>query len=150
MKVEIQTKTVTKITNLNRRKAIRALCLNCTGWERKRVAHCQLTDCALNPFRSGTGKQDSMARAKAIRTYCLSCMNGQQVEVKKCTCRDCPLFAYRMCKVDRSIEMKSDVRKDDISDSLSTEEILAEYFKRRDRRRKIEISQARRAAGVIS
>jgi len=107
MKVSILGKNGLKVVDLNRRKAIRERCLNCSGWSCKEVAHCEFADCSLYPFRSGQGKQNAKARAKAIREYCLWCMNGQLGEVSKCTSPDCPLFAYRKTQTDRSTEIKS-------------------------------------------
>ncbi len=105
MKYEIQSKTGYKIVSLNRRKAIREKCLNCSGWSYKGVQNCQFKDCELNPYRSGIGKQNAKARSRAIRTFCLSCMNGQRSEVSKCTSPTCSLFPYRQSRVDRSFEI---------------------------------------------
>jgi hypothetical protein len=103
MKIKIQSKIGHKIINLNRRKAIKEKCLNCSGWSYKKVQNCQFTECQLYPYRTGMGKQNPKARAQAIREYCLSCTNGQRSEVKKCPCTDCPLFPYRQSRVDRSV-----------------------------------------------
>jgi len=102
MKVSILRKKGHEIVNLNRRKAIREKCLQCSAWSHKEV-----TDCPLYLFRSGSGRQNSKERAMAIRSYCLSCMNGQRYEVKKCVSPDCALFPYRNVHVDRSAEIKS-------------------------------------------
>jgi len=107
MRVLIQTKNGSKEVNLNRRKAIRERCLNCSAWSYKEVDNCEFTDCSLHPFRSGKGKQNATARAKAIRKYCLWCMVGQRKEVTLCPSTDCSLFPYRQHKVDRSVEIKS-------------------------------------------
>jgi len=107
MKVAILGKNGPKVVNLNRRKAIRERCLNCTGWSRKEVENCTFEDCSLHPFRSGQGKQNAKARAKAIRKYCLWCMNGQLGEMSKCPSTDCSLFPYRKTKTDRATEIKS-------------------------------------------
>jgi hypothetical protein len=96
-----------KVVDLNRRKAVRERCLNCTGWSHKEVTNCTFTDCPLHPFRSGQGKQNAKARSKSIRKYCLWCMNGQHGEVYKCPSTDCSLFPYRKTKTDRSTEIKS-------------------------------------------
>ena len=102
MKIKIQSKNGHKIINLNRRKAIKEKCFNCSGWSYKNVQSCQFTDCELHPFRTGKGKQHPKARAKAIRGFCLWCMNENSGEVSKCPCSDCPLYPYRQWRVDRS------------------------------------------------
>ncbi|MFO8164522.1 MAG: hypothetical protein R6T98_08305 [Desulfatiglandales bacterium] len=105
MRIQIQNKNGFKIVNLNRRRAIREKCLNCSAWSIKEVEDCQHTDCPLYPYRSGKGPQNAKARGKAIRDYCLWCMNGNASEVRKCPTRDCPLFPYRQSKVDTTIEI---------------------------------------------
>ena len=107
MKVIILGKNGPKSVDLNRRKAVRERCLNCTGWYHKEVTNCTFTDCLLYSFRSGRGKQKAKTRSKAIREYCLWCMDGQAAEVTKCTSKDCSLFSYRQTKTDRSIEINS-------------------------------------------
>jgi Zn-finger protein len=83
MKVLIMAKNGKRVVDLNRRKAIRERCLNCSAWFYPGVTNCTFTDCPLYPFRSGRGKQNAKARAKAIRKYCLCCMGGQSAEVSK-------------------------------------------------------------------
>jgi len=90
----IITKNGIKSVNLNRRKAIRENCLNCSGWSYADVAGCPFDKCSLYPFRLGRGKQDALARSKAIRSYCIWCMNGQSFEVGKCTSVHCPLHIF--------------------------------------------------------
>ncbi len=107
MKVLILGKNGSKEVDINRRKAIRERCLNCTGWSYKEVTSCEFANCPLYPFRSGQGKQNAKARAKAIRKFCFWCMNGQNGEVSKCPSIDCSLFPYRKTKTDRSTEIKS-------------------------------------------
>lgn len=107
MKVSICRKNGHEVINLNRRRAIRERCLNCSGWISKEVNDCEITDCPLYPYRTGTGKQNPKHRKKEIRGYCLSCMNGQRVEVKLCPSKDCALFAYRMGNIDRTAEIQS-------------------------------------------
>jgi hypothetical protein len=107
MKVKIQSKDGYKIVDLNRRKAIRERCLNCSAWIPKEVSNCEFVDCPLYPFRSGKGKQNPRMRKKAIRSYCLWCMCGQRSEVSKCVSPDCPLFPYRMNGIDRSAKIES-------------------------------------------
>jgi len=107
MLVLIQHKDGPKEINLNRRKAIRERCLNCTGWSYKMVKECPCDDCPLHTYRSGQGNQDAKKRALAIRKYCLWCMCGQSSEVSKCTSPDCSLFPYRKATTDRSAEIVS-------------------------------------------
>jgi len=107
MKVKIQAKSGHKIVNLNRRKAIRERCLNCSGWIPKEVKNCELTECRLHSYRSGKGKQNAKDRSKSIRDYCLWCMAGSRFELSKCPSSACSLFAYRNSTVDRSAEFKS-------------------------------------------
>ena len=107
MRLAIQHKHGSKIVNLNRRKAIRERCLNCSAWVSREVANCSFTECSLLPFRSGQGKQNAKLRSKAIRDYCLWCMADNTAEVSKCTSPDCSLFPYRKFNVDRSAEIKS-------------------------------------------
>ncbi len=96
-----------RMVELNRRKAIAEKCLNCSGFEYKSRQNCEFTSCLLYKYRTGTGKQDSVARNRAIRAYCRDdCMEGSAHYVSQCTSPDCPLFAYRMVRVDRSIEVK--------------------------------------------
>ena len=106
MKVLIQSKYKHKIIDLNRRKAIREKCLNCSGWISKEVSNCAFVDCTLYSFRSGKGKQNPKKRDNAIRKYCLWCMNGQRSKVSKCASPDCPLFPYRMNGIDSSLNIK--------------------------------------------
>lgn len=62
----IQTKEGHEVKHLNRRKAIRERCLNCSAWIFSEVRQCPITDCALYPFRMGTGRQDARKRNRAI------------------------------------------------------------------------------------
>lgn len=105
MKIEIQHKRGPKIISINRRRAIREKCLNCTGWTPSEVTNCEFTDCLLHVYRSGKGKQNAKARAKSIRAYCLWCCCDQRREVKLCPSTDCPLFPYRLTVVARSTEI---------------------------------------------
>ncbi len=126
MKVKIRSKTGFKITDLNRRKAIRERCLNCSGWHPLEVTDCVHKDCQLFSFRLGTGKQDSKARSKAIREYCLWCCADQPFEVRKCTATTCPLWPYRKSTIDRSQEIKNLTEKphiDPVSERISLGDI---------------------------
>jgi hypothetical protein len=107
VRVNIQSKNGHKVIELNRRKAIRERCLNCSAWFSGEVANCSFTECSLYPFRSGQGKQNAKDRLKAIREYCLWCCAGSRSEIAKCPSLDCSLFPYRKFSVDRSAEIKS-------------------------------------------
>jgi hypothetical protein len=107
MKLAIQHKHGSKIMNLNRRKAIRERCLNCSAWSTSEVLNCDFAECALYHFRSGQGKQNAKFRSKAIRDYCLWCCAGSRSEIAKCPSSDCSLFPYRKSIIDRSAEIKS-------------------------------------------
>jgi hypothetical protein len=91
----IQTKEGHEVKHLNRRKAIRERCLNCSAWIFSEVRQCPMTDCALYPFRMGTGRQDAKERNRAIRQYCLWCCCEQPLEVSQCPAIDCPLYYFR-------------------------------------------------------
>ncbi len=114
MKVLIQRKNGPEIINLNRRRAIRERCLNCSEWSTKEVSECRFDDCPLHPFRSGKGKQKAKARSKAIRIYCLWCTRDARLEISNCPSVDCSLYPYRKTGVDRSTEIKSLPKKDHI------------------------------------
>lgn len=118
MKVQIAGKNGSKIVDLNRRRAIREYCLNCSGWILKEVRECEFTDCPLYPYRQGNGKHIPKARAKAIRKHCLWCMNGQRKEVELCPSTDCSLYPYRKVRIDRSVEIKSESEIDHIDASF--------------------------------
>ena len=116
MKIKLQTKDGTyKIKDINRRKAIRERCLNCSGWELRQVRNCEITKCRLHPFRKRNDKQDAKARGKAIKAYCLWCSGGKPSEVTKCPVPDCPLFAFRKQRLDRSVEIDSAIKKHPIA-----------------------------------
>lgn len=105
--VKIQTKNGHKIINLNRRRAIKERCLNCSGFKYSEINNCDFFDCPLHAFRSGKGKQNAKDRNKAIRQYCLWCCAGQSSEVSKCPALDCPLWPYRKGRIDKSSEIVS-------------------------------------------
>jgi len=115
-----------KTVNLNRRKAIRELCLNCSAWSRKEVDDCSFKDCPLYPFRLGVGKQDPKARNEAIKKYCLFCMAGKRSEVGKCASVNCPLYPYRKAGVSRTTEIDSMVKSEHI-ETLSKAKTDNEY-----------------------
>lgn len=111
MKIQIPTKRSSKIIAINRRKAIRERCLNCSEWSHHQITNCEFSDCNLHPFRMAKGKQDPKKRTKAVRQYCLWCVNGQYREIRKCTATDCPLFPYRKWKIDRSVGIDAETLK---------------------------------------
>lgn len=81
-------------------KVIRARCVDCSGFELKRVRKCSFDGindegCPLYALRMGRG---GGARLKRIRAYCLWCCNNQKNEVKLCPAVKCPLWVYRFGK----------------------------------------------------
>ena len=109
MKIRIPTKDGSlKTISMNRRRAIRENCLNCSAWSPSEVRDCEIADCELHPFRTGQGSQDADERAKAIRNFCLDCAGGQALEVSKCHILTCPLHPYRQTRIDRTAEVVAD------------------------------------------
>lgn len=100
MKVSIMSKNGSKIVDLNRRKAIREKCLNCSTWYPSDLEKCRFTDCPLYLYRMGKGKQNPKTRKKAIRSYCLWCMADKWSEVIRCVSQTCPLFIFRKSRVE--------------------------------------------------
>jgi hypothetical protein len=76
-------------------KAIRAKCIDCSGYELKEVRTCQFKDCLLFSLRMGRG---SRATLKSIRHYCLWGCNGQRDEVRQCPSVQCSLWELRFGK----------------------------------------------------
>ena len=103
MRMKIISKLGFKVANLNRRKAIKEKCNDCSGWSYSGVKNCSFIECNLYPYRTGEGKQKSKERNQAIRNYCKSCVQGSAKEVKKCTSKTCPLYAYRLTTKDKSV-----------------------------------------------
>ena len=96
METKVLTKSGIQSVNLNRRRAIRYRCMDCSGFERNDVQNCtHVNDCSLYPFRMGTGKQNAVSRNRAIKEYCMWCMVDQTREVERCSSIDCPLFQFR-------------------------------------------------------
>ena len=114
MRVKILGKNGKKIVDLNRRRAIRERCLNCSCWYPKEVENCTFKDCQLYPYRLGKGKQNARAREKAIKAYCLWRCADQPLEVRKCTAIYCPLYAFRKSILDRSVELRNLPEKEHI------------------------------------
>ena len=98
MKAKIITGDGIKEIGLNRRRAIKFICLDCSGFQRNEVRDCQLKDCPLYSFRTGEGKQDPVKRKGSIRAYCTDCMAGQLYEIKNCISSNCPLFNFRVTR----------------------------------------------------
>lgn len=121
MKFIIKHKYGYKVKDINRRKAIKEKCFNCSCWKSKEVRNCKHTDCQLYTFRLGDGKQDAKVRNRAIKDYCLWCMNGKHSEVVRCVSTTCPLFPFRLKNLDRSVEIPSIVKKRSYSDHLKEE-----------------------------
>ena len=81
---------------MNRRKAIRLKCLECSGYEYNEVKNCgHKDDCSLYPYRFGRGQQNPKLRDKAIRAFCMWCCVDQILEISMCGSGDCPLFEFR-------------------------------------------------------
>lgn len=111
MKATIMGKDGLRTVDLNRRKATREKCLNCSCWSPKEAIACKFKECPLRPFRSGEGRQKPKERQRAIRLYCLWCMVGRSSEVRKCPSLTCPLFPYRLKGTDHSVEVPSNLEK---------------------------------------
>ena len=102
MQRKIQSRHGYRVLNLNRRRAIREKCLNCSCLIPKEVEHCSFQDCPLYEYRSGLGRQNPKARDKAIKAYCLWCMAGQRAEIARCVSVHCPLFGFRKDRHEKS------------------------------------------------
>ncbi len=81
-------------------KAIRKKCVNCSGFELKRVRECPFDgikdeECSLYPLRMGKGSRATLRR---IRAYCLWCCLEQRHEVRLCPATKCPIWEYRFGK----------------------------------------------------
>jgi len=83
---------------LSRRKAIRARCIDCSGFIKSEVRNYNHADCVLHPFRAGRGKQNPIERDRAIRKYCLWCTCDQRKEILLWPSTDCPLYPYRLAQ----------------------------------------------------
>jgi len=105
MKIKIQSKDGFKEIHINRRRAIRENCHNCSGFNWADVANCNHADCQLYNFRTGQGKQNPKLRSKAILDYCKWCMNDYQPA--SCGILTCPLYPYRKTATDKSIALSS-------------------------------------------
>lgn len=85
---------MTKLTPL---KAIRARCLDCSGFSVKEVRDCTHDDCPLHQYRFGHRPSEgaTLTPMKAIRAHCLGCCNGSATEVRLCTAEGCALQAFK-------------------------------------------------------
>lgn len=99
MKISILTRDSVRLVDLNRRRAIRERCLNCSCWSFKDVQDCPFPDCPIFLFRTGKGKQAAKERDEAIKSYCRWCANGSAKEVMKCPTESCPLWSFRNSRV---------------------------------------------------
>ncbi len=103
MKATILGKNGPMPVDLNRRRAARERCLQCTAWSSGAVSRCSHADCSLHPFRTGRGKQDPASRATAIREYCLWCMADNRNEVRLCPTETCALWGYRLARASHGL-----------------------------------------------
>lgn len=78
-------------------KAIRARCLDCSGWSTKEVRECTHDECPLWEYRAGHRPKEkaSLTPLKAIRQHCLGCCNGSALEVRLCPAEKCALQPYK-------------------------------------------------------
>ena len=100
---------------MNRRRAIKLKCMECSADEIKEVKNCPCTDCSLYPFRSGKGNQNPKERDRAIRKYCIWCVVDQPGELNYCSC-DCPLYDFRgFIRPEKRLKSSKKVSPADIS-----------------------------------
>ena len=107
MKMRIMAKRGHKVIDINRRKAARERCLNCSAWVVPDVTNCAMTDCHLYPYRLGAGKQNAKDRTKAIQDYCSWCCAESPQEKMKCPSVFCPLWVYRKSGVDKTRQFQN-------------------------------------------
>ena len=115
----IRTKNGVQEVHINRRRACRFMCLECTGWEYNETSQCngKMMDgsiCALFPYKDMSSKQNARGRSKAIRNFCLECMCGNVMDIVKCTSMLCPLYPYRNTKTDKTALTFKDLPKKDV------------------------------------
>jgi len=126
MKVMIQSRDGFTVKDLNRKRACRETCLNCSGWVPSQVRDCTFNDCPLYSYRMGRGRQDAAERAEDIRRYCIDCQGGNSRDIGSCPTTYCPLYPYRLSTVDRSVKVKSKTETVHI-ERISKVEILKAY-----------------------
>jgi len=100
MKMKIRAKDGFRVVRINRRRAIRLMCVECVGFEFSEVDKCNGkmidgTVCPLVEFKTGQGDQNPKERRNAIIKNCRICMGGNIQLVGQCVSPLCPLFAYR-------------------------------------------------------
>lgn len=105
MKVKLISKNGFKLAIINRRKAIREKCLDCSSWLKNEVKNCSFNGCKLYGFRLAIGQQNAKARKEAIHRHCKLCSGGGSKEVKKCPTETCALYAFRLSTPDRSVSV---------------------------------------------
>ncbi len=103
----IRTKTGFRVTHINRRRACRLMCVECTGWNEAETDRCTGITidgevCQLQFFKNMKGQQDARARNEAVRLFCLDCMGGNSHEVGRCKSFYCPLHPYRNTQTDKT------------------------------------------------
>jgi hypothetical protein len=105
-------------------KAIRAKCIDCSGYELKEVRECPFDGkedkaCALHPLRMGKGSRSTL---KQIRAFCLWCCLDQKHEVKLCPAVSCPLWKYRLGKRPQKCPLAPEIAATDgiLENNLST------------------------------
>jgi hypothetical protein len=119
MNAQILSKDGVKVVKLNRRRAIHARCLDCVGWQSHEVKECDIGDCPLHPFRSGTGKQNAKNRSRAIRDYCRWCTDGK---VSACSSPLCPLYPFKKSGVESAEKTLFFREKHDIESDFNPSE----------------------------
>jgi hypothetical protein len=97
---------MTKTTLL---KAMKAMCLECSGSHRE-VALCPQIKCALSLYRSTGPRTDEHGKIRpefrkalvrqSIKAHCYDCVGwdgpGCETPAKLCTSPNCPLFPFRL------------------------------------------------------
>jgi hypothetical protein len=118
MIAKVLTKNGVKEIDLNRRKAIRLKCLDCSGFEDIEVKNCAYQDCSLLHFRTGKGKQNAKDRDKAIKSYCMWCTIDQPYEITNCTSLDCALYIFRGYTVTKDTSFSLDFISKNVTSEL--------------------------------
>lgn len=132
MKMKIRTKDGFRVTHINRRRAIRLMCVECCGFEFSEVDKCNGrmlggSVCPLVEFKTGRGKQNAKKRDKAIKQHCKECLGGNIQLVGQCPAPLCPLFPYRQHGTDMRFLFPDDKQDSEI---LETEMgVSPELFK---------------------
>jgi len=90
---ETRTKTGLEMVSLNKKKAIRRRCFDCSGFSQKEVKECKWKKCQLFPYRMSTNPNSGAQRAKDIKAYCSWCIDHKHTSL--CVDVNCPLWPYR-------------------------------------------------------